>query len=111
MGNTVGATAGELGSIVDVVHPTAGPLPIREGRLEGDPIMLTLLVLASGAKITPLIRFMLAGFECLTVGAVVLRVVDALLRPRLADLAAERRERWEAVHPVVAGEAAEQDDD
>jgi hypothetical protein len=72
--------------------------------------MLTLLVLASGASITPLIRFMLAGFEFLTVGAVVLRITDAVRRPRLADLAAQRRERWEAVHPV-SGDGAEQDDD
>ena len=73
--------------------------------------MLTVLVFASGAKITPLIRFMLAGFESLTAGAVVLRILDAYLRPRLADLAAERRERWEAVHPVVAGDGGEPDDD
>lgn len=73
--------------------------------------MLTLLVFASGVAITPLVRLMLAGFECLTVGAIVLRVVDALRSPRLGDLAAERRERWEAVHPVVPGDGAEQDDD
>ena len=72
--------------------------------------MLTLLVLASGASITPLIRFMLAGFEVLAVGAVILRITDAVRRPRLADLAAQRRERWEAVHPV-SGDRAEQDDD
>jgi hypothetical protein len=72
--------------------------------------MLTLLVLASGSSITPLIRFMLAGFEFLTVGAVVLRITDAVRRPRLGDLAAQRRERWEAVHPA-SGDGAEQDDD
>jgi hypothetical protein len=73
--------------------------------------MITLIVLASGAKITPLIRFMIAGFECLTVGAIVLRVIDALRRPRLADLAAQRRERWEAGHPEPSADGAEPDDD
>ncbi len=73
--------------------------------------MITLLVFASGAKITPLIRFMLAGFECISVGAVVLRVLDAIRGPRLADLAAQRRERWEAVHPVLPGDEPAQDDD
>lgn len=73
--------------------------------------MFTLLVLASGGTVTPLIRFMLTGFECLTVGAVVLRIIDAIRRPRLADLAAQRRERWEAVHPVLPGDGADQDDD
>jgi hypothetical protein len=73
--------------------------------------MINLLVLASGASITPLIRFMLAGFEVLSVGAVVLRIMDAVRRPRLADLAAQRRERWEALHPVLSGDGAEQDDD
>lgn len=73
--------------------------------------MITLIVLASGAKITPLIRFMIAGFECLTVGAVVLRIIDVLRRPRLADLAAQRRERWEAGHPEPPGDGGEQDDD
>jgi hypothetical protein len=72
--------------------------------------MITLLVLASGAGITPMIRFMLAGFECLSVGAVVLRIIDAVRRPRLVDLAAQRRERWEAVHPVMS-DGPEQDDD
>ncbi|HLU58169.1 MAG TPA: hypothetical protein VKZ81_22145 [Pseudonocardia sp.] len=72
--------------------------------------MITLLVTASGAKITPLIGFMLAGFECLSMGAIILRVTDALRRPRLADLAAQRRERWEAGHPVLAG-GDELDDD
>jgi hypothetical protein len=73
--------------------------------------MINLLVLASGAGITPLIRFMLAGFEVLTVGAVVLRITDAVRRPRLADLAAQRRERWEALHPVLSGDGPDQDDD
>jgi hypothetical protein len=73
--------------------------------------MITLLVSAIGAKITPLIAFMLAGFECLSIGAVVLRITDAIRRPRLADLAAQRRERWEAVHPVRTGGGDEQDDD
>jgi hypothetical protein len=73
--------------------------------------MITLLVLATGASITPLIRFMIAGFECLTIGVVVLRIMDAVRRPRLADLAAQRRERWEAVHPVQTGDGAEEDDD
>ncbi|TWF79563.1 hypothetical protein FHX44_115496 [Pseudonocardia hierapolitana] len=73
--------------------------------------MITLLVTASGAKITPLIGFMITGFECLSLGAVVLRITDAIRRPRLADLAAQRRERWEAVHPVLAGDGVEQDDD
>lgn len=73
--------------------------------------MITLLVFASGAKITPLIRFMLAGFECLSIGAIVLRITEAIGRPRLADLAAQRRERWEAVHPVLPGDGGEQDDD
>ncbi|MGH8967013.1 MAG: hypothetical protein ACRDXB_17035 [Actinomycetes bacterium] len=73
--------------------------------------MFTLIVLASGTTITPLIRFMLAGFEFLSVGAVVLRITDAIRGPRLADLAAQRRERWEAVHPDPAGDGADQDDD
>jgi hypothetical protein len=73
--------------------------------------MITLLVLAVGVNITPLIRFMLAGFEFLSVGAVVLRIVDAVRRPRLADLAAQRRERWDAAHPDQSSDGAEQDDD
>ena len=73
--------------------------------------MLTLIVFASGATVTPLIRFMLAGFECISFGAIVLRIVDAIRRPRLVDLAAQRRERWEAVHPVPAGDGADPDDD
>jgi hypothetical protein len=73
--------------------------------------MFTLLVALSGTSVTPLIRFMLAGFECLSLGAVVLRVVDALRGPRLADLAAQRRERWEAAHAVPAGDGADPDDD
>jgi hypothetical protein len=73
--------------------------------------MLTLLVFASGATVTPLIRFMLAGFECLSIGAIVLRITDAIRRPRLADLAAQRRERWEAVHPAVPADATDPDDD
>jgi hypothetical protein len=73
--------------------------------------VFTLIVLASGTSITPLIRFMLAGFECLSLGAVVLRIADAIRAPRLADLAAQRRERWEAVHPAPAGDGTEQDDD
>jgi hypothetical protein len=77
----------------------------------GRPTMLTLLVFASGATVTPLIRFMLAGFECLSIGAIVLRITDAIRRPRLADLAAQRRERWEAVHPAVPGDATDPDDD
>jgi len=60
--------------------------------------MFTLIVIASGTTITPLIRFMLAGFECLSLGAIVLRITDAFRAPRLADLAAQRRERWEAAH-------------
>ena len=77
----------------------------------GRPTMLTLLVFASGATVTPLIRLMLAGFECLSIGAIVLRVTDAIRRPRLADLAAQRRERWEAFHPVLPGDGADPDDD
>jgi hypothetical protein len=73
--------------------------------------MITLLVLASGATVTPLIRFMLAGFEVLSVGAIVLRIMDAVRGPRLADLAAQRRERWEAGHPVPSGDGADPDDD
>jgi hypothetical protein len=73
--------------------------------------MITLLVLASGATVTPLIRFMLVGFECLSVGAIVLRIMDAVRRPRLADLAAQRRERWEAGHPVPSSDGADPDDD
>jgi hypothetical protein len=73
--------------------------------------MITLLVFASGAMITPLIRFMLAGFEVLTIGAIVLRVMDAFRGPRLADLAAQRRERWEAGHPVPSSDDADPDDD
>jgi hypothetical protein len=73
--------------------------------------MITLLVLASGVGLTPMIRFMIAGFEILSVGVVVLRIMDAVRRPRLGDLAAQRRERWEASHPVLPGDAAEQDDD
>jgi hypothetical protein len=37
--------------------------------------------------------------------------MDAIRRPRLADLAAQRRERWEAVHPIARGDDADQDDD
>ncbi|TQM43540.1 hypothetical protein [Pseudonocardia cypriaca] len=73
--------------------------------------MFTLLVFATGATVTPLIRLMLAGFECLTVGAIALRIIDAIRRPRLADLAAQRRERWEAVHPHLPGDGADPDDD
>lgn len=73
--------------------------------------MFTLIVLASGTSITPLIRFMLAGFEFLSVGAVVLRITDAFRAPRLADLAAQRRERWEAVHREQAGDGVDPDDD
>jgi hypothetical protein len=73
--------------------------------------MITFLVFASGAMITPVIRFMLVGFECLTIGAVVLRIMDAYRRPRLADLAAQRRERWEAGHPVPSSDEADPDDD
>jgi hypothetical protein len=73
--------------------------------------MITLIVLAIGINITPIIRLMLAGFEFLTVGAVVLRIMDAVRAPRLADLAAQRRERWEAVHPAPSSDGVEQDDD
>jgi hypothetical protein len=73
--------------------------------------MISLLVFASGAKITPLIRLMLAGFECLTVGAILLRIMEVIRRPRLADLAAQRRERWEAVHPSLTSDGVDQDDD
>jgi hypothetical protein len=73
--------------------------------------MITLLVLATGTKITPIIRFMLAGFECISVGAVVLRITDAFRSPRLADLAAQRRERWEAAHPGRSSEEYDPDDD
>jgi hypothetical protein len=93
---------------VEVVHSTA--VDLGKGR-RGGSIMITLLVLATGVSITPLIRFMIAGFECLTVGVVVLRIMDAVRRPRLVDLAAQRRERWEAVHPVQTGDGAEEDDD
>jgi hypothetical protein len=72
--------------------------------------MITMLVFASGAVITPLIRLMLAGFECLTIGAILLRVTDAFRGPRLADLAAQRRERWEAGHPASSDEADPDDD-
>jgi hypothetical protein len=54
---------------------------------------------------------MLAGFECLTIGAILLRVMDAFRGPRLADLAAQRRERWEAGHPVSSSDEADPDDD
>jgi hypothetical protein len=84
---------------------------VRREADKGDLIMITLLVSASGAKITPLIGFMLAGFECLSIGAIVLRITDAIRRPRLADLAAQRRERWEAGHPVLSSDAADLDDD
>jgi hypothetical protein len=73
--------------------------------------MITMLVFASGAVVTPLIRLMLAGFECLTVGAILLRVTDAFRGPRLADLAAQRRERWEAGHPVPSSDETDPDDD
>lgn len=73
--------------------------------------MITLLLLASGVGLTPMIRFVIAGFEILSVGVVVLRIMDAVRGPRLADLAAQRRERWEAAHPDLPGERAEQDDD
>jgi len=73
--------------------------------------MIMLLVQSMGVDITPMIRFMLVGFESLSVGAVILRIMDAVRRPRLADLAAQRRERWEAAHAAPSGDAAEQDDD
>lgn len=73
--------------------------------------MITMIILATGGKITPLIRFMLTGFEVLSVGAVVLRITDVIRRPRLADLAAQRRERWEAGHPVLSSDGADLDDD
>lgn len=73
--------------------------------------MITLLVLASGMGGTPVIQFMLAGFECLAVGTVVLRIMDAVRGPRLADLAAQRRERWEAAHSVLSSDGPERDDD
>ncbi|GAA0906141.1 hypothetical protein [Pseudonocardia zijingensis] len=73
--------------------------------------MFTLIVLASGVTITPLIRFMLAGFEMISVGTIVLRITDSLRAPRLADLAAQRRERWAAAHPVPVGEGDDLDED
>lgn len=105
MAEQVSKNAGELGFFGGVAHSTMTAVDL------GGPIMITLIVYALGVNITPVIRFMLAGFEFLTVGAIVLRIIDVIRRPRLADRAAERRERWEAGHPVLSSDGAEQDDD
>ncbi|OZM76476.1 hypothetical protein CFP66_40820 [Pseudonocardia sp. MH-G8] len=73
--------------------------------------MIMLLAQSMGVDITPMIRFMFVCFEAFSVGVVVLRIVDAVRRPRLADLAAERRERWEAAYAAPSGHATELDDD
>jgi hypothetical protein len=73
--------------------------------------MITLIVWLSGVNITPLIRFMISAFECITGGAVLLRIVDRVRRPRLVDLAAQRREAWEAVHPAVGDAPDDSSDD
>jgi hypothetical protein len=73
--------------------------------------MIMLLVQALGVTITPVLRFMLTGFEFLSVGAIIVRITDVVGRPRLVDLAAQRRERWEADHAVSSDDPVDPDDD
>jgi hypothetical protein len=67
---------------------------------------------AADRQVVPVIIMIVGGLAVLVLAAVVVGVVDAFQAPNWREVAAERREHWESLHPQpLVGYREDGDDD